>query len=665
MTENNEKNIMRRLSYTVLPLVILIISHIPYFFIFPLNYGWWQSWVNLWPSANFSEYVSHGYVFPPLYLEYYKLLPIAQKFPFISIFFGILRTLLLFFAVRFFIGRINNSNNWTASLIGFIVCIVIMRPSIYLPDDYHTFVSFFVFIALVLFYFIINYLEDYTYKNKINLLIFLNALFSIIVFLSKQNIGICLWFGLFFGFLFISINKHKLYFLPLYFLIFSFVVFVVSEILLEFSINDILNITINNESKGNKITLFTNFLIQEENFKVLYFSSILVFLYALVIEKIPSIISIFFEKILSNQLFLILTFITALTLFSTDKLGVVNYLACISAIYLLWMMISTGKAIYTISFPFLCLIFANTLTSGLASEDMIFLCIPILVFICNKYYAMQDRRISPLIFVTLILMIGTLAIHDKFKNPYSWYGIQQSSISYSFYAAPYRELQGISTDLVTFKSLSAIKEAINTNSLSSDDVLLYPNIPFFYVLHNKKPPYGIPVYWFDTAKKTDLDKLLTGLQNKKPRLIVFFDPPGFTYQGHSDMKKSITDQEKFMNLLDQYQREGIYKMINYITFDNSIYSSSNSDKFYNLNLILLNPEFNNKNIKYLVKKLENEDILYKSLSNLSSLNNGLQVNNILNVSVRGGDVDAVIRIIGKRLKSEDPSYSLKIYSLMN
>ena len=668
IVESNQikSSIKDRIFLIFLPLAILAISHIPFFFIFPLNYGWWQAWVNLWPSDNFSGYLAHGYVFPPLYLEYYKLLPWAQKFPALSMFLGVLRTLALFLIIKHFVARIRGSNDFTAALIGFVACIVVVRPTIYLPDDYHTFVSFFVVLTLGFFYLIINFYEEKKIGNKIYLLIFIESLLSVITFLSKQNIGGLLWVGIFISFLIIFSIKHKLWYAPFTFLIFTFLIFFSFKYTIGFTINDILDITINNSSKGNKITILTNFIISDGNFNAIYISTILVLALVLLRDNITLKISNFFRKLISNNIFFIFFYICVISFISINLLKFVEYLACISSIYFLYMFISTRKLIYLISFPFLALIFANTLTSGLASEDMIFLCIPALIYLCDNFYLTQDKRTYLLTFITLIFITGFLTIHDKFKRPYSWYGIEQSSISYSLYPTPYDELRGISTDLVTFKSLTAVKEAINKYSLADDDVLLYPNIPFFYVLHQKTPPYGIPVYWFDTTLKSNLDKLFLGLKNKRPRLIIFFDPPGFAYRGHADMKKSITDQENFMKIIDQYQNEGVYRLISYTTFDNSIYSSSNSDIFYQINAILLNNDLLNKNNSFLLSKLDSEGVIYKNFNNLSSGNdNILRVNNILNISVRGGDIDTALRIIGKRLKSEDKFYSLKIYLLNN
>jgi hypothetical protein len=267
------------------------------------------------------------------------------------------------------------------------------------------------------------------------------------------------------------------------------------------------------------------------------------------------------------------------------------------------------------------------------------------------------------IYFMIVSLIGFNVISTKINSPWSWFGADQSPISYSSFTPPYKELFGLKTDEKTYKLMNSIKLNIERYSKKVDDTLIYPNIPFFYILHSKVPSFLTPVYWFDTATDEKIDHLLSNINVKKPEIIIFFDPPNFAYQEHSKMKKHEVRQIQFNNLIENFVQLGIYKLIDYQTFRNNV---GVDNEIYESKFILINPEIIGMTYQNIRQKLNEDNIYFEKfeIHGLSDNNsNKIKLNDVISIYIKNSDFGKVASIFGATPKYSDEFYTLKVYKL--
>jgi len=512
---------------------------------------------------------------------------------------------------------------------------------------------------------------------KIQYLIY-SALFSVLATMTKQNIGLMLIIGITLSLILCEERKLK-YFSPILYLIFCVISIISTSYILDFNLIDIYNVTFKNDAKGNKISLLTNLITNKQNFRQLSVGLVLSF----------SLIY-FIKYQQSNYLSLILN---KFNFFNNNKLAskkIILSITIILSIYLLYLISKNQKdiviclALLTIGFylsfelfdykirgrhllcPFIFLVIANSFTSGLSQDDMIILCIPVIICI-NMFLELVLKAHNysrNMIYLLIVSLIGINVFTNKINNPWSWFGANQSAVSYSNFISPYKELQGLMIDEQTFKLMNIIKFNIDKYSKRKNDILLYPNIPFFYILHNKIPPFITPVYWFDTASENKIDDLILNLNLKKPELIIFFDPPNFAYQEHSKMKKHEVRQSQFNYFIDNAVNLGIYKLIDYQVYQNIV---GLENEIYESKFMAINPDCIGLTPKELIQKLKNENIYFENfrLQNSLKINDDSKIisNDVITINLKKSDIGKVAKLIGSTPKYNDFFYTLKVYKL--
>ena len=664
------KNVNENNNYILFLCVFyILLVHIIYLFIFPPVYGWWQSWVYV-TNGNYSDAVGAGYLFPPLYYTYYSFFIDYLKYPIISLVLGVFRTLFIFIFLYKYLGKYYSKFVSSITAYTFVFCII--STNIYLPDDYHTLVTLFILITLASLDSFIN--SNYKYKN---LYLFSLSLFSVLTMLTKQNIGLLLIIGVAASLTFSKQEKLKIS-SPLLFLLLSILMIISLSYIFKFNLIDLYNISFNNEAKGGKISLLTNLVTNKQNFRQLSIGVVLNFLifYYIKYGITDNLLKFYEEKkkkiygnvLISNLIFIISVLIIIYILYSISKnhKDIVIYLAMLTiGFYLSKATFNFKDKGSFLLFPFIFLAIANSFTSSLSQDDMIILCIPVIICIAVHLESILNARKFNInsIFFIIISIIGINIFSNKINNPWSWFGANLSSISFSNSSTPYKELRGIHIDDMTSKLMNSIKHNIDKHSKEKSDVLLYPNIPFFYILHNKIPPFTTPVYWFDTASNKLIDDLIFKLNHKKPELIIFFDPPNFAYKEHSKMKKNEVIQSKFNSVIDDFVRNGTYKLIDFHEFRNTVGLDGeiNERKF-----IVINPDYVGLSPKKISDELKNENIYFENFKlqkDSATENNKIELNEILSIEIKNSDVDKLAKKFGLIPKYLDNFYTLKVYKL--
>lgn len=667
----NIKSIIKNSNnLSCIALFYILLAHISYIFIFPPVYGWWQAWVYV-TNGSYSEAVRAGYLFPPLYFKYYSLFADYLKYPILSLALGVIRTIFIYFVLYTYLKYYYSK--FVSSLTSFIFIFSIISTGIYLPDDYHTLVTLFVILSLIFFDLYIN-------SNRTNNFsyLFLCSLFSVLTMLTKQNIGLLLILGITSS---LILNAKKIF--PILtaglFIFFCFTNIGFSTYYLDFNLIDLFNISFRNDAKGDKISLLTNLITNKHNFRQLSIGLVLnlsafYFINYILNDDTRSLFSNYLKKITESKLsqiyIMLVVFFSIYILFNITKnqKDIVIYIAMFTiGFYISCFFFSINFKGVHLLFPFLSLVIANSFTSGLSQDDMIILCIPAIIFIIVNLESILILKKNGhfIIYFLIVSLIGINVISTKINFPWSWFGADQSAISYSSFTPPYKELMGLKTDEKTYKLMNSIKLNIETYSRNVDDTLIYPNIPFFYILHSKIPPFVTPVYWFDTATDKKIDYLISNLNIKKPELIIFFDPPNFAYQEHSKMKKHEVSQTQFNRFIENSVKNGIYKLIDYQIFRNDV---GKDNEIYDSKFILINPELIGMTYQNIRQKLNDDNIYFEKfeIHGLSENdNNKIKFNDVITINIKNSDFGKVAGLFGATPKYSDEFYSLKVYKLIH
>lgn len=371
----------------------------------------------------------------------------------------------------------------------------------------------------------------------------------------------------------------------------------------------------------------------------------------------------YFKTILA---FLSVAYIAFIYFVSTNYRQATIFVATFTTAYFFSQYFISKHSKYTfLFFPFALLILANTFTSDLARDDMAIICIPALIFTSQGIYNFLVARkipVFPLYLAATFLVTGS-ALSRKIIEPWSWFGANQSSISYANYIPPYPEMAGIKVDKKTYEVLNSIKHNIDKYSTTAADVLLYPNIPFFYILHNKIPPFGVPVYWFDTSSDFNQASLLSNIEKSKPNLVIVFDPPYFAYEAHSTMKKKEVEQLKFINYMNALVGKGVYKLVDYIIFENTLDTNIQKQLFKPNIYTVINLNSKNTSLESLKLILREKNISFENISNLSSLSEKVSIGDRIQISTTAKDIPSLVDLIGPTDKANDSFYTLKVFKL--
>lgn len=651
MTKNKFKSYL-----FIIPVGFLLVFHIPFYFIFPPAYGSWQTWAYL-GDGTYQSYLNGGVLFPPLYIKYYEIVNLISKDIWFSMTLGILRTILIYVLVYSIIIK-EGYSKFVGALTSIFFIITFISQDTYLPDDYHSMVKLLYILNIYFFYLVFKSVDI---KSKIQNCI-LSSIILVLVFLIKQNIGLMLLIGQLFTYIIWSVKEKDKYYPTIIFVISTALTITLLSYILEFNFSQILEITIKNDSKGGVISLLTNIVTLKINHKVATITGIIAGIIFFISSQtwFKEKINFIKIRIINNEylksaitLFLVVLFCYILI----KKQEYILFVGFLTLWYTLYRLIKAEKSILGIFFaPFLFLIIASTLTASINIEDMAIVCIPAVIGFAVILEKIQTQKIS-IVYFLIFIYIGATSIIKKYNNPWGWYGMSQSQIAYSTYKLPFSELKLMHADYITSIITHSIKDNIEKYSETNNDVLLYPNLPIFYFLTNKIPPYNVANYWFDTTPDNAVYDLLNNLSDNKklPRLIIFLNPPKVAYEGHSSMRKKLVPQYQFIDQLQDLVYSGKYKLVDYKILNNKIYTSTKKDELID---IYLYPRLlpRNQSLSEIIPNLQKSGVIIDNIS----LNNNIAR---IEVKVRYKDLETIAKVFQWIVPVEDDSYTLQIYKL--
>lgn len=671
-----------------LALVMILLTNVFYYFMLPPNYGWWQVYAFLIESGMVL-YNDLNLAFTPLFITFHVFLRHLGGNVFVSITAGLFMMLsiwgLLYLVLR------TKFSVFVSTVSALVPLLIWSSSGHYIPDDYHTFVNLFA-VSAFYFYYISTTVES-TRVYKIPSAI-LCAFFVVVVFYTKQNIGLLIMVFAFVGYLYYGIRKPRGYWLSIYYSAAILIFFVVFKSWLSLSTSDVFALTIYNDAKGGALTIFTNVFTRTDNLKTLVFSSAIYFMLWVAYIVRQDILQ-FAQWILSgfrsshwvanptslSTLKLALSFLALpVLIFFYKYIGhALIIMSCVFLYYIFITKVLRGEPDGSYFFFLFGQVFSSTLTAGFDVVNIYIVSSLALGHILSKTEESlnsTDMLLSShfhLLVFSSVLVLFSLVFYQKSIRPYNWWSMQQSNVFYSKYDLPYPELQGIKVGYSTSSFYLTVKNVIDTYSVSNDDVYLYPHIPIFYLLHSKIPPTPNLVQWFDVISTKNMEQEVLSLKRNPPKVVIIMDPPSSVYDAHEEMRRQPLLQHQLLLYFERLRANGLYDLISYKTFDAD--RQQYTKRLFNLkkNIIVNNRlivgasiddlyESGRLGARGFIRQLHRNSVAMNSPVSIEKV--GLKLNDVISVEGDVDFIDELSSVLGEpQFISTYPfdKYVLKIY----
>jgi hypothetical protein len=534
---------------------------------------------------------------------------------------------------------------------------------VYFPNDYHTAVSLFVAIAIYL------YVESYdatkSFFRRSLAVMFSTIFFAGILFL-KQNIGAVLIAGCIAnGVILLIRNKNKQD-------VYLYVIFVLTLIvssgfymnLIHLNLNDLIQLTAGNDSKGSVLTVIAR-IVTDEGIRTILLKGALYFILLLIYLRGIKISRTYYPGVsgligVSLYIFLILIF------FRDPE----NSAIVLVVIYIYWLLYaSLFKDEYDVLLiPFISLVYANSMTAGLCVGGL-FLIMPFAIGYYFKVFVADNGKLKgEYLYLSFIALLFLALFVYKQNNPFNWWGLRQSEISMAKYELPYEELKYLRVDKATSLMFSDIKKEIDNKSEKNNDVYLYPDIPVFYQLSKKLPPTKNIVQWFDVISTSGINYEFAELKRINPKILIIFDAPWAVYKGHAMLKQSKLVQPEIIAYYDSMVAKGKYRMVKYQIYDNDYYGDNvNDHNIIKIKAVVRNPEIFGKKIDqlyeqgYFSEMYDIVDVLSRSYHVSDIPSHIFLEGDQITVKMKYSQVNEFVCKVGAPELSNSGSYVLRIY----
>lgn len=588
---------------------------------FPLSEGWWQTYAYLMDNG-WKPYVDFPLVTPPLFAYYNMFVMkftqsfLAQRIIGIGVFTGILCLMARWLACYF-----PKPIAWMAAL--FAVLLRVSDP-VFIANDYHTMVDLIIILILLC----SVGLQDLSKRvSFVARYVMLGVLLAILTFV-KQNIGVFLTASFCTVILLMRTYsfRKKLAATVLLCTTCGVAILAISFLCSPDLFTSLFGQMVDNDAKGSKMTILTRLISDPGNYKFILMG-VAIFALTLLMQAVERLFAL--EERLGPSVLraseIIFLLCCGLLIFLKSNMEVNSVImmlsisACFTVIvHIFWRDFINAQGgrysehLITV-FPLLALAYCNTHTATFNYVGMFFVLAFCIGFIADKCGLAKSRNLR--VVQVLLLGFGFYVGMNKAIHPYNWWGLEQDVIYQAKYGLPYEQIAGYRVDKKTFTAYSAIKEAIDDFAPGKRDVYLFPNIPIFYYLHSKFPPYNNLLQWFDFVTDRQILKEFDAFEDKLPPLIVFLEPPTFVYEGHMALRKMRLKQEMFVDRFNELLAEGKYSEVYYSFYHDSFAPEIPvSDKRITRTLVVTSPSLVDKDYSSVARMLGFSDFEVESVS---------------------------------------------------
>jgi hypothetical protein len=164
----------------------------------------------------------------------------------------------------------------------------------------------------------------------------------------------------------------------------------------------------------------------------------------------------------------------------------------------------------------------GTGTSGGISEAGTF--IGFCLFVCLLLRYKMFFNIGKIVIILFCISFSLMWIETKYEQPYFWWYVTSPDVRATLFTPKTVPImQGLYTSGINSEIVEQVSDEIDKGSKPGDSVLLFPNIPIFYLTADRKPPGKALVYWFDFLPDNLAIKEAEAIRKNPPKVIVYLD----------------------------------------------------------------------------------------------------------------------------------------------
>lgn len=653
-----EKLLRGKVLVLITCLLLIIINSYSIFF-FPPTEGWWQNYA-YWYNKGFSLYQDINVAYTPLYIYFMSFL---MKFSDMFIFHrmvGLLMIILTFFILYKTLILLKYSQ-MISILAAFTGVALSFLNVVYIVMDYPVLLNLLIVSSI---YFFVKTITNCNSSSKHYFNMTIAVFFIILVFFTKQSNGLLMIFGYFTSYLYLFFIRKLHFNTLLIYSILTAIFFIFFMFVFNISLENILNLTFKNDSKGSIGTLIIR-IFNKENL-LLYIYSMITFLILLFLKnKLPYLQNFKYKSLENIFLKSVLVLFSSLLVIKTEL--IVSIVSITYLIYLAYVVLKKQEEGY-LFFLLVIHLIAIILTSGISVAGVWI----IFIFATARIIKNINTKFDIKIMLLILILLSAFIFLKKINNPYNWWGLSQAKISNSKYSLPFPQMKYFKVDKMTYDFFNDVK--LYADESLKDDMYFYPHIPIFYMLYDTKPISNNFVQWFDVITTKNMINEISKIKQKEPSLVVILEPSWSAYKGHSELKQSKLEQVKLVELLDNYVSEGKYKLEQFSIFDNSIYGDNMQDyNKVNIRIKIINPNIFNKtideigNLQIVENDLDIINIKSKniSISGVNILRHKFQKNDIIEINTMYKYLSELVKLFGIPEITETTFYSYRIYKKIN
>lgn len=539
-------------------LFVVLIYNLAFFNRFyPITEGWFSTYAWLMNHGQF-PYRNFYLFLTPLYVIIMSIFTAIFGYSILYLrIFGILIILLM----TYFLYK-NLQIIFGAAIAAFASIVGVIYYQSNNAHITYDFIQFMTLFSLIQSYLLLKYAQSTEIDTrKFTKWLFLGGGFACLAFLTKQSNGIMVTAFSFFGLAFISLLRgRKEMFKACLLYVGGFIIpllltvlwFLLNRALIPFY-NQVLTDAV--MAKGGTTQIFFSWLqgILTENFVARFKEIILVILFCGYWLYFPATkdteqgnkIKTIFLIIAALSIFLvvILPFIFDKTLIarwsSFGLNGVNNIIVAAIAVPLIAILISVvlfifkkpvNKSLFLFSFISLGFIYGTGTSAGVTQVGAF---AGFCIFIGLMLYYRSLLGIGKIFIVLFCISFCFMLVEAKYEQPYFWWNVSSPDIRTKLYTTnKVPMLEGMYTSEDNIKLIEQVSAEIQKGSKSGDPILVFPNIPVFYLITDRKPPGKAIVHWFDFLPDDLAIKEAQVIKQNPPKVIVYLDLGPLVWEAH-------------------------------------------------------------------------------------------------------------------------------------
>lgn len=173
--------------------------------------------------------------------------------------------------------------------------------------------------------------------------------------------------------------------------------------------------------------------------------------------------------------------------------------------------------------------------SGSLAQSQIALSVGIIIALFVSLCQGKFKCLSMSLVTILSLCIIVCCSAFKMANTYSWWGMTDSSIWEATETMDIDIFDGIKVSPEEKEIYESIDSIVQENSDEEDAIFTFPHIPIVYSATNRFDPGTFTkVQWYDVSTNKEVEKDISVVQEKAPKIIVLYNIPKFAIKGHEE-----------------------------------------------------------------------------------------------------------------------------------